>query len=112
MPASDDPNSLGNILISLRYCTQADVNEALAKMKEALAKLKREQLAETLIGMGAVTTDQVSRAMKLQRMKRRQMSPQEEQEFKHGQRSALISELSEMQTNALAFCDKVNGGGG
>lgn len=110
MPVSDDPNSLGNILISLRYCTREEVDTALAKMKEAFAKLRREQLAETLVGMKAVTIEQVSRAMKLQRMKRRQMNPQEEREFARDQRSALITELSEMQVNALAFAEKVNGG--
>ena len=105
MPAADDPTAIGNLLIGLGYCSKDDIESALSEMEQ-------RRVGETLVAMNVISAEQLDRALKLQRMKRRQMSPQEEQEFKHGQRSALISELGEMQTNAMAFCEKVNGGGG
>lgn len=102
MPAADDPTSIGNILIELGFCSKTDIETALEKFES-------QRMGEVLISMEVIDADQLDRALQLQRMKRRQMSPQEEREFAKRQRVALVTELSELQSNALAFAAKVNG---
>lgn len=103
MPAADDPTSIGNILIELGFCEQHDIDVALDEIEQ-------KRMGETLVAMDVIDADQLDRALKLQRLRRRQMSPREESEFRTGQRSALITELSELSANALAFASKFNGG--
>jgi hypothetical protein len=103
MDAAKDPNSIGNVLIKLGYCTQGDIDQAKQRMEEL-------RMGETLVAMDVIDGAQLDHALKLQRMHREEMTPAEERAFAREQRQALVTELSEINGNAMAFVAKVNGG--
>lgn len=102
MSPAKDPNSIGNVLIQLGYCGQADIDQALVAMRE-------RRMGETLVELKVIDHNQLKRARDLQRMRKKEMTHEEERAFASQERSQLLAELSEFNQNALAFASKVNG---
>ena len=100
MSAAKDPNSIGNVVVDLGYCTRCQVQEGLAA---------GAPLGEILVGLGYLTRHQLDWSLAYQKMERGHTNPEQMQAFVKQQHHGLVNDLRDITKGVQALTEKING---
>lgn len=95
---SDDPCTLGKVLVSLGYCCPTEVTAALKQVNGTT-------LGETLVGMGVITRPQLAWALTYQKMDRGEITPKQALQSQH---QALREDLGDFNRSTHAVAARMH----
>lgn len=106
-PASDDPTSIGNVLLLAGMASAEDMNAVLS----AQQKTARSKLGDLLVRAGVIDEAQLAEALYLQRKARgtarRRDAMKHELARQLRRRAALLTGANDLQADAALLCAKL-----
>lgn len=101
MPANNEL-SLGNIVVTMGYCTETQIAEGLTEMNGT------GWLGETLVSLGHLTQHQLDWALTYQGMERGQTKTHRVRAFVRQQHAGLVADLRDFTKEVHCLAAKIN----
>lgn len=104
MPVNNEL-SLGNLVVTMGYCTEPQIAEGLVGMNGTRC------LGETLVNLGHLTQHQLDWALTYQSMERDQTKPSRVRAFVRKQHAGLVADLHDFTKEVHCLTAKINSKG-